>query len=151
PVFEFASFDPETEEYIFDRTEPIPIKIMPLQQDSSSKPEAQPAALPWQSTLNEVEVLEIEGYHHLDSKDLHALPLASWWNLLLLPLGVGLLLLQIELTDWIAKQKATFKPPSSEEIFKLASNAPAGSADQLSLWEKAFLLRLYELKLIERP
>lgn len=140
PAIEMSSFNPKTNQYVVQKTSPIPLTISAHLEESSVLPSIPllippPSVNQWPSPL--LPPLEIQG----DS--IKQLPLAkSWLNsdqiLWLIPIGFLLLLLQAHWKrQWDKRPKTQI--PHSEILFK-----QAWKNENVQLLEQAFWSRLWE-------
>lgn len=153
PSFEFSSFDPATGKYLLFHTAPIPLTVVASAETPLPEPPkvSSSPSLQWQQELDQVDGLEIEGYDALAPADLNDRYFGTWWTLFLIPFGVGFLIFQGNLAEYIAKEKEKSKLKSigSGDIFVAGEKAASGSLEQYVLWKKAFILRLFEQRLID--
>lgn len=149
PAFEFSSFDPDTGQYLIYHTDPLPIKISPLEQaDVPAEELPSPIDTQWQEQINQTEPLEVQGYEQLHPYDLQNKYFGTWWSLFIIPFGMGFMMFQNNVVNLLASRRQVAKTKTSAEIFAQGERAPDGSVEQLSYWQQAFLLRLHEKKYI---
>jgi len=150
PSLEFSSFDPDTQKYVVSHTEPIPISVTQLTPPASAPsqknlPPAAAAQPDWKKELVKTTPIEIQKNEPLSRFDLFNLPFGTWWSLLLIPFGIGLLIFQRNLIIYLEQAKKEVKTKNSGEIFEEAVKAQLGSPEQYSLLNRAFLLKLKEI------
>lgn len=150
PSLEFSSFDPKTEKYVVSRSKPIPITVTALKtappepiHPDTQKPQEQ-VSPDWQKSLSKTEPIEIEGIYPLTISDLQNCFLGTWWTLMLIPLGFGILIYQLNLQKFIAQKQTQVVVRQSQDYFDEALNAKPDSSERHNLLIKAFLLRLVE-------
>lgn len=151
PSLEFSSFDPEAKKYIVVQSEPIPLTVKPAASQASSvrtpKPTTPRQEAPlgdWEDQWNQTSLIAIEGNYPLSSSDLQNLFLGTWWSLLVLPLGVGAFIFQINLKRQLEKMPSQRAAEQGNMLLQEALSAPQGSADQYRLLQKALLVKLVE-------
>lgn len=143
PAIELSSFNPESGKYVIAKTDPIQIKIEPHPSEKSShldapliaystmKPWPKPGLAPLDFTI---QAPKIEREHQRWS------PSILW----LIPLLIGLLLLQLYFhKKW--QQRTRRSKPKSEELFNKGMKL-----NSLSLLEQALWNRLWEKGMVER-
>lgn len=146
PLIEFSSFDPASEKYIVLRSKPIPLIVSKanstnLEKATSSK---QSTDIQMDANIKTPDPIEISGIDPLTSSDLQNDFFGTYWNLLFIPAFAVLLMTEKNLKEEWALKKPEIKEISSEEIFKSALQAEAGSADFYRLLQKTFITALNE-------
>lgn len=152
PSFEFSSFDGDTQSYVRTTTEPIPITVVAAAEETqpAQQPKEKTEPENWKENLGKVDAIEIDGYTALENKDLRDKFFGTWWSLLCIPFGIGFLMFQSNLKNYFAETRLEIKPLDSSKIFDSAEKASPGSFEQFDLWEKAFLMRLFEAGIIDK-
>lgn len=154
PSIEFSFFDPHTSQYKILRSSAIPITVKPLPsaaQKVSTMPE-HAASLPENKKAEYAssmpEPIEIETIFSLETADLHNKPFGNWWVLGLIPVGIAMLMYQIQLKEFLARQQTLVKPKTSQDLLKEVSKLPAGSQAYFSQIVHALKTALFERKLL---
>lgn len=154
PSFEFSFFNPNSKTYKTLTSKPIPIKVVPLK----AKPAEEVAPLPIKTKEDKVEIatpevgpIEIGSIYPLDQSDLHNQFLGTWWVLIIIPLGIGALLLQMQMKHYLEKEKTKVRPKKSYDLFNNILKLPPHSSEFFTLLQRAFLVRLFERKEIPSP
>lgn len=173
PSVNFSSFDPETQHYssMTSQAIPITIKAAPTRPNEAapvtpvatpSPPKEKPAPekpMPEKKDKPPVEKeremttftpqpIEIEGIYSLSAEDLHNKLFGTWWSLALLPLGLGFLIYQWQLRNYLQIQKQRFTRVSSEDLLASALQQPAGSAAYFEGISRALKQALFDARLI---
>lgn len=148
PSLEFSSFDPDEKKYVIVRSEPIPLKVKPAANQPSNIPKPTPAQseIPqrdWKDQWNQTSLIAIEGNYPLSSTDLQDFFLGTWWSLLVLPIGIGAFIFQINLKRQLEKMPKRVAEQGNV-LLQSALNASPGSAEQYRLLQKALLVKLVE-------
>ncbi len=91
---------------------------------------------------NKPQAIEIGSNAVLDTGDLQNKPFGTWAVLWIIPIGIGLLFLQMKLHQYIVRKRSEVHPKKSSEYFAEAKKAKAGSPEFYQLINKAFLVRL---------
>lgn len=157
PSVEFSSFDPISQSYVTSKSDPIPLIVSASQNTSPPPPSKSPpsssAAVP-ENTQNGIlkpGAIEIEGNLPLTGSDLKNKHFTSWWDLLLIPLGILALIWQVKYKQELLIKKQTVKLKTSADIFAEALQASPDSADFYRLLNQAFLTRLVERGELKSP
>jgi hypothetical protein len=146
PSIELSSFDPKNGKYVIQHTSPLPITVNshPLELPfTNSVPilRRSPSFGKWPSPL--LSTIEIEG-RPVQMDEMKVTGFRGYWTFWLLPLSLGLLLLQKRWHDrW--QQRPRPQIPKSEELYRQALKRDQfKSVESLQLLEKAFWHRLWE-------
>jgi hypothetical protein len=144
PSIEFSFFNPQDKSYKTLKSKPIPISVTPLKKVKADEP---PFLLDENEEKREpknLDAIEIEGNYILIKKDLQNKFLGSWKVLLIIPFGIGAILLQIRMKNYIKSYKRQIKIYKSGDIFDRAMKHSPQSSEFFKLLQDAFLLRLVE-------
>lgn len=153
PSLEFSYFNPKDKSYIALQSAPIPIKVTPLKTKLTIEQRRAlfgPEGIPKEELEEEAErmprpeAIEIEGSLPLTSSDLENKTFGTWWVLLIIPFGIGAVLLQIQMRRYVQKRKQMVKKKRSKDLFQEALQEKPGSSIFFHLLNQAFLLRLVE-------
>jgi hypothetical protein len=152
PSIEFSFFVPETGKYGILKSDPIPIEIIPLApsgvpvnkvEKPAAAPSSEASSGSWRKEATELPGIEIVGNEILVSKDLGALPLASWWIFLIIPLGILAIIAEIKIKQYLQLQKQKIKPKTSRNFF---DEALSKSIRPSEFYEGMILAFLFSLK-----
>lgn len=145
PSFEYSMFNPETKKYIVRKTTPIPLTVKNIEKAAVQKTEPEkPSQDEWkEAQAVQPQPIEIQGNEYLTQTNLENKFLGTWWSLLLIPLGIGLLLFQANFKKYLEQLKATPQIRTSASILEEAQkqNLPDRC---FALLTQALLLRLVE-------
>ncbi|MBS4169066.1 hypothetical protein [Parachlamydia sp. AcF125] len=149
PSIEFSSFNPTTQTYQIKRSSPIPLSVIdaPLEDQEKKLVNSKEAWNPLNAKPMEIE---IQGNERLSRSDLDNRFLATWWSLLLIPVGIGLVLFQLHLKKHLAESERQPSLDPSEEILKEALGSRSQSDLCFSLLTRALLTRLVEKEKISK-
>lgn len=142
PNIEFSSFNPETKSYTVQQSDPIPLTVIPQKETSIQPPKETKTEFTTPSKTP--QPIEIVGLYPLESSDLQNYSLASWWALLLIPVGAFALYFQLNMRQQQLHQQRQVKEVSSQELFDEALKAPTASSNFYELITGAFLKLLVE-------
>lgn len=148
PPIQFSYFDPETRKYQAITSEAIKLKVIP---PPLLKNQSQPSPQSSQLFENQVKNLNIAPNQPLAMKDLYNHFLATWWNLLWLPLVVVLIFLQKQLKQEMEVKKKIKKQKTSQELYEEAKRYSANSSQFILYLKQAFVTRLWENQLLSEP
>jgi len=143
PGFTFAFFNPKDESYHHLKSDPIPLTVEPVRQD-------QQQIAPQGSTEEKVDwdtqtlPIAVEGNYPLTTSDLKPLRFGTWWVLLLIPFGIGILFLQWQMRDYLEKRKEKIKTKKASQLFEEAWVHKDHPPVFFRGINQAFLTRLYE-------
>lgn len=147
PPIEFSSFDPTLNKFLISKSPAIPLVLNATNTPTTST--NQDAEIPAISdqVLKSPSPIEISALFPLTKSDLYNSFLASFWNLLFIPVFIVLLI-----TQYHFKQEDILKPKvkdtPSEELFKSALNKEAGSPDFYKQLEQSLMMALKEKGII---
>ena len=146
PSIEFSFFNPQDKSYKTLRSQPIPITVTPIKvQAREQTPLLEEKGVEKQAGPEDLNAIEIEGNAMLTTEDLKNNLLGTWKVLWIIPLSIGLLLLQIQMRNYIQNYKQKkIKSDSSKDIFNKAMEISPQSPEFFNLVHRAFLLRLVE-------
>ncbi|WP_036746641.1 BatD family protein [Parachlamydia acanthamoebae] len=147
PSIEFSSFNPQTKKYVIKRSAPIPLTVTESQPDLQKETQVN-AKEAWSPQNAKPHDIEIQGNEPLTRQNLDNRFLATWWSLLLIPLGVGFLLFQIQLKKHLADMQRHSTISQSEQILKEALKNQHQPDLCFALITRALLTRLVEKKKI---
>ena len=149
PALEFSYFNPVDKTYKISKSEPIPLVIKFLkdnenyvQEDLIDKKEPQKQPVMEKKPL--LGAIEIENDFELIEFDLTNHPFGAPWVLYFIPFGIGALLIQKHLRDYLLQKQAEEKIITGQELFKEAVKAGTGNPQFYQKLHNAFTLRLYE-------
>ncbi len=154
PELEFSSFDPESRKYVISHSQPIPLTVTTLTQNSLEPDKESAPQLKKRSNQavqtpdTQAEPIEIESIYPIASNDLHNLPFGIWPVLFLIPFGCAGLLFQFNMSKYLETLASQPKTITSKELFSQALQAPQDSSEEYTLFTQTFLLALAEKKLI---
>lgn len=173
PSLAFSYFDPNTAQYVTLKSNPIPISVQarqgptppsvaPLPALVAPSPRNEPPPVEkapqipdnLQTPIPKIQPqtpapIEISDNYVLSESDLHNLQFGSWYSLLLIPLGIGLLLLQIVLRKWLINKRNRPHVELSSDFWHKALKEPEESPQFYAYLNKALLLHLVETNQIE--
>lgn len=151
PSLEFSYFNPREKTYYSLKSKPIPLRVKPFKGEPTKEQkrilfdEKKKGLI--EKADDEIvspDSIEIEGNYPLKSSSLESKNLGTWWTLLVIPFGIGIIFLQIHMINFIEKQKSKVKTKTSADFFKEAMQQKPGTPSFFNLLQKAFLLRLVE-------
>lgn len=143
PSLEFSSFNPESKTYTVQHSDPIPLNVLP-QKDGAAPPPQETKTQQYTTPNTTPQPIEIAGPYEMESTDLDNKLLATWWSLLLIPIGAFAVYYQNYLRNQQIKKEGEIKKVSSQEFFDEAMKSPPGSARFYDLTNKAFIALLAE-------
>lgn len=143
PSIEFSFFNPQDKRYTTLKSQPIPITVNPVKvkeqtplfEEEIKEKQTEPEAL---------NAIEIEGNTILTTEDLKNKLFGTWKVLWIIPFSIGILLLQIQMKNYILNYKQQIKTETSTDIFNKALEFSPQSPEFFNLIHRAFLLRLVE-------
>ncbi len=148
PPIEFSSFDPTLGKFLISKSPAIPIVLNTTTTPNTSIDQDEEIPAISDEVLKTPSPIEISALFPLTKSDLYNSYLASFWNLLFIPVFVVLLITQHHL-----KEEDIFKPAlketPSEELFKSALSQEANSAEFYKQLEQSFMTALKEKGVIE--
>ena len=144
PRIQFSFFDPTQSKYFVKNSSLIPLKVDALVTQKSKENKDPSSSNLFRNQVSELDLPILR----LKRSDLSNRFLASWWNLLGIPLGVAFLLWQKKTKENWERQKKEKKQPTSAEFYQTAFNYPYSSGSFIFYLQKAFKTRLWEKKLI---
>lgn len=148
PSLEFSYFNPKEKKYVAIQSDPIPLKVSPMTEPLKKEQHVQ---LFDQENENGQEadatpkLIEIVGNFEIIDDDLRDQWFGTWWVLLIIPLGIGALLLQLNLRQYLEQQKGVVKSMTAKGIFDQAIKKGPKSPGFFAQIHEAFLLRLVEI------
>ncbi len=147
PSIEFSFFNPETQQYTVLHSKPIPLAVVPMKkqagEEEKKSDETDKKIVPWPEIPTKPPAIEIESNFILNVADLYNLYFGTWWVLLLIPFGVGILWFQEHLRIHLLQQKKMVKIKKSADFFAEAF-LEEHSKDYYHVLAHALILRLYE-------
>lgn len=168
PKIEFSYFDPLANQYETIVTNPIPITVIskidtdrkkeietPVNVQESSEPketlnlEPPPPQPEMKIPTAPIEIESIEK----DVSEVNEFEsfFGTWMLLWIIPFGILAILIQIAILHSLKNRKKMDKTIQSTEIWKEALEQPYPSSQFYNLLNKAFILKLYENKIISQP
>lgn len=152
PSIEVSSFDPKTETYVIQQSDPIALNIYTNEKTKSSLPPLQPAPPPLPK-LNKwpkptLSPAQLQG-HPAQLHDLKTPWIRTPWVLWIIPIGVGLWSLQ----KWGHRHWQKRPKPNkrkSEEFLQRALKPHADSLESVHLLEQALWWRLWEKGILKQ-
>ncbi len=144
PSIEFSSFDPVTKRYLVTSTEPLPITVRSQVKKETTLPPPQKEAV----FQEKVDLIEIAGNIPLEKRDFHSSEIPPSHVLyiafsLLAAFGCELVLHR-------SFMQGEMKIIHSRDLFYQAIRSKHNPALSSSLIEKALLLKLYEMRYVEK-
>lgn len=175
PKIAFSYFDPLANQYETLYSDPIPITVLsqtdhasvnPQEGSSVKQEERLPSSSPKEQSLEQEEAtsptrsdnpeptqaIEIESIEE-DVNEVSAFDkfFGTWMLLWIIPFGILAVLIQIAILKLLSKQAERKKIKSSETLWLEAMQQPNHSAQFFNLLNRAFLLKLYEKKILSSP
>lgn len=153
PSIEFAYFDPFSISYKTLHSDPIPISVMPapkIENEEGKLPQptvySSQSKNPTQITdgVHQPPAIEIAGNYSLSTSDLYDYTFGTWWVFILIPVGVGIIFLQLNLQRKFMESQSIVKSKTSDEVFQDAMHPISDTSAFYRLLTKAFLTRLVE-------
>jgi hypothetical protein len=142
PSLEFAYFDPSTQSYQVLHSQPIPITVsLPPQPVKAEKTERPAEKIPLNTAVKPIEIV---GVQPLDISDLFNKPFGTWKVFWILPLGILLILIQLNLNKIRRQHQMIPKTKDSAQLFEEALHLGQDNPDFYRLLNQAFLTRLME-------
>ncbi len=148
PSLEFSYFNPKEKQYQAIQSEPIPLKVSPMKEPAKKKqqlPKFDPKEKVEEKVDAALKPIEIEGNFDIKEKDLSNRWFGTWWVLLIIPLGIGVLLLQVNLRRYLEQRRGVKRPKTARELF----NDSMKNGPDFNLLYQALLLRLVEIHEID--
>ena len=148
PPIEFSSFDPTLGKFLISKSPAIPIVLNTTTTPNTSINQDEEIPAISEEVLKTPSPIEISALFPLTKSDLYNSYLASFWNLLFIPVFIVLLITQVHF-----KEEDIFKPAlketPSEELFKSALSKEANSAEFYKQLEQSFMMALKEKGVID--
>jgi hypothetical protein len=147
PSLEFSSLDPDKGHYRTVHSNPIPLTVNSgtIQGNQDTPSEVSPKeAGQWKEGFNTPSPLKIGNSGELKASDLRNRYFGSWWTLLLIPFGIGLLIYQVNCKNSIELKQNQNNQKKSEQYFSDALAEPPGTSSFYHLLKQAFLVKLVE-------
>lgn len=121
PSIEFSYFDPTSQKYVVLNSKALPLTVQKLKTPPPENLDAQTPATAKEPTPSiEPQAIEIGGNYKLMIRDLRPLVMGSWLALLIVPLGAGLLLLEVFIYREMQRRRLMVKVKTSSELFQEA-------------------------------
>lgn len=149
PSIEFSFFIPHEETYGILYSQPIPLKVNPLNIPKKEETSENSTQRDVEPSSTQVKKIEISGILPLRVSDLDNLPFSGWNILYGIPFGILWVILQIPLRREILLRRSHIKPKISFDYFQEAFQVPLDSPQCYHLLQKAFRIGLVEKQLIE--
>jgi|GEM_PF-1053516 len=148
PPIEFSSFDPLLSKFLISKSPAIPIVLNTAATINTSINQDEESPAISEEVLKTPSPIEISALFPLTKSDLYNSFLASFWNLLFIPVFIVLLI-----TQYHFKEEDIFKPALKEtpsvELFKSALSQEANSAEFYKQLEQSFMMALKEKEVID--
>lgn len=126
PSIEFSFFNPITATYTSLKSKPIPISIKATMSPPPSTVINAPPQI--SNTPTEAKKIPIRTIFPLKNDDLHSIFLGSWWALIILPMGISVLLYQMQMRHHLEKEQLQKEIPTSKSVLQSTFNRQLGSA-----------------------
>lgn len=148
PSLEFSFFNPISEKYAVFHSKPIPLTVTASPSKNLQEPNP-PSTIPASSEkpVLKPSLIEIEGIYTLKDQDLHNRLFGTWWVLLIIPIGMVLIIYQMQLQHYFATHKKV-QTEGSDQILQKAFVQPKESTRFFELLEQALKRSLLESHLI---
>lgn len=155
PSIEFSFFNPKTAAYTTRHSKPIPIHVNPGKNTSAAAetlPTPPPSATKSTVIPNTTpKPIEIETIYSLSSTDLYNKLFGTWWALAIIPLGIGLLIYQHHLQQYLEWKKSQIPPVTSRTLFQKAFSKEKQGKCNFTALEQALRLALVEAGFLPTP
>lgn len=154
PALEFSYFNPVEKTYHTVKSEPIPLVIRPLQNgasiiDEEAPQEKQPQAQTVTEQKPVLGAIEIEGDFELVKKDLFNRPFGAPWVLFLIPFGIGALIFQRHLREYLIQKQSEEKVTTSRDLLQTAVKSGVSHPQFYQHLHDALVLRLFEKEIVD--
>lgn len=140
PSISFSYFDPVPGRYVTVTSEPIPITVTPAPSGEQPSSTQTPTTRP----------IEINGNERLTVSDLANLPFGTWWSLILVPIGLGLVWIQYSLRSSIEQIRAERKKETAQSLFDALVATKKYDSEYFYFLNRSFFLLFHEKGLIDQ-